>query len=63
MSEKEFLDALYEGLKESYPDCQDMIKEQFDLIKSGKKPTNVIGMFIDEDVTRFLKRKNTRVIL
>ena len=57
-TKKDFIEILYEGLKESYPDCEDTIKEQFELIEQGKETTNIIGMWIKEEIENYLKNKN-----
>lgn len=56
-NEEKFVDALYEGLKDSYPDCKESIIEQIKIIKKDNPPTNVIGMFINGGVRRFYHMK------
>lgn len=51
--EKEFVDSLYRSLKDSYPESRDEVKKQFDLIMDGKKPTNILGMMIEDDVIKY----------
>lgn len=54
-SEEEFIELLYKGLKQSYPDCKESIKEEFENIKNNKPSQNIIRMWIEEDVEKYLK--------
>ena len=56
-TKKEFIEVLYEGLKESYPDCKSSINEQTDIILNKKTPTNIIGMLIQDDVKKWRNMK------
>ncbi len=54
-SEQEFIELLYKSLKDSYPDCKETIKEEFENIKYNKPSKNIIRMWIEDDVKKYLK--------
>ncbi len=56
--EDKFIHALIDGLKESYPSVtKEIIEEQISKIKNGMLPSNVIGLWILDDVKKFYKLK------
>jgi len=54
-TEQEFIEILYKGLRQSYPDCKESIKEEFENIKNNKPSQNIIRMWIEEDVEKYLE--------
>jgi len=54
-TETEFIELLYKGLKQSYPNCKESIKEEFENIKNNQSSQNIIRMWIEEDVEKYLK--------
>jgi len=55
-TEEEFIEILYKGLKQSYPDCKESIKEEFNNIKNSKSSQNIIKMWIEKDVQKYLSK-------
>lgn len=53
-TEEEFIEILYKSLKQSYPDCKESIKEEFNNIKNNKPSQNIIRMWIEENVKKYL---------
>ena len=54
-TEEEFIEILYKSLKQSYPNCKDSIKKEFENIKNNKPSQNIIRMWIEEDVEKYLE--------
>ena len=52
---KKLISELYQSLFESYPDCLEDLKKQFDIIEKGGEPTSIIGQWIKDDVMNFVK--------
>ena len=55
MNKEEFIDTLYEGLKESYPNCKETIRENIDEFEKGNTPQNIIWMWIEDDVRKWIE--------
>ena len=57
ITEEELIEALYKNLKQSYPDCKKIIKEEVENIKNNKLSSNIIRMWIKKDVEKYLELK------
>lgn len=54
-TKEQFINVLYKGLKKSYPDCKETIKESIEQFEKGEEPENIIWMWIEEDVKKYFK--------
>lgn len=56
VNKEELIEKIYSSLRESYPDCKETIKENIELFEKGETPQNIIWMWMEEDVNKFVLR-------
>jgi len=58
ITKEQLIETLYKTLKDNYPDCKDIIKEDIELFEKGIVPKpDIIWMWIEEDVKKWSKLK------